>query len=403
MNKYENIILNTLLDKYENSLSYIGLNKVNQTIQFKFSKTTLPDYFKDDGDYFYIINDTCEALQDRNLIRISWKNKIGHLINSVELVKENADSVYNYLKRVKKQEKSNNLLDLLFKYQDKHETLMRFAQYINSRLNENKGIKQYINDENLEEVEWLLIGVEAVISNKEEIFLRELSVKLYNDSKRLEALEKKIKKIIIDFSEEKEEYMSVEDLFSEFNILKNPSFITIKGVGAFSIRGNTVNLEAFTNGIGISSLDLNELQFIPCDKVSKIITIENLTSFNRFNAEEAIIIYLGGYHNEARRNLLKSLYKIYNNLSEFYHFGDIDVGGLRILNHLRTKTGIDIKPLMMNKETLITNQKYCKSLTNNDIKALKDMLESSMYMEFYDLIQYMLSEGIKLEQEIISF
>ena len=191
MNKYENIILNTLLDKYENSLSYIGLNKVNQTIQFKFLKTTLPDYFKDDGDYFYIINDTCEALQDRNLIRISWKNKIGHLINSVELVKENADSVYNYLKRVKKQEKSNNLLDLLFKYQDKHETLMRFAQYINSRLNENKGIKQYINDENLEEVEWLLIGVEAVMSNKEEIFLRELSVKLYNDSKRLEALEKK--------------------------------------------------------------------------------------------------------------------------------------------------------------------------------------------------------------------
>ena len=182
MNKYENIILNTLLDKYENSLSYIGLNKVNQTIQFKFLKTTLPDYFKDDGDYFYIINDTCEALQDRNLIRISWKNKIGHLINSVELVKENADSVYNYLKRVKKQEKSNNLLDLLFKYQDKHETLMRFAQYINSRLNENKGIKQYINDENLEEVEWLLIGVEAVMSNKEEIFLRELSVKLYNDS-----------------------------------------------------------------------------------------------------------------------------------------------------------------------------------------------------------------------------
>lgn len=45
MNKYENIILNTLLDKYENSLSYIGLNKVNQTIQFKFSKTTLPDVF----------------------------------------------------------------------------------------------------------------------------------------------------------------------------------------------------------------------------------------------------------------------------------------------------------------------------------------------------------------------
>ena len=66
-------------------------------------------------------------------------------------------------------------------------------------------------------------------------------------------------------------------------------------MGEFSIRGNTINLEAFTNGIGISSLDLNELQFIPCDKVSKIITIENLTSFNRFNAEEAIIIYLGGY------------------------------------------------------------------------------------------------------------
>lgn len=135
----------------------------------------------------------------------------------------------------------------------------------------------------------------------------------------------------------------------------------------------------------------DELEFIPCEKVSKIITIENLTSFNRFNAEESIIIYLGGYHNEARRNLLKSLYKIYNSLSEFYHFRDIDVGGLRILNHLRTKIGIDIKPLMMNKETLIMNQKYCKILTSNDIKVLKDMLESNMYRKFYELIQYMLS------------
>ena len=59
----------------------------------------------------------------------------------------------------------------LFKYQDKSETLMRFARYIKSRLNENKGVKQYINDENLKEVEWLLIAVEAVMSNKEEIFI----------------------------------------------------------------------------------------------------------------------------------------------------------------------------------------------------------------------------------------
>ena len=75
----------------------------------------------------------------------------------------------------------------------------------------------------------------------------------------------------------------------------------------------------------------------------------------------------------------------------------------------------DYKPSIEGEFTLNEKLRFEKEYTGiyisghplaaveNDIKALKDMLESDMYREFYNLIQYMLSEGIKLEQEIINY
>ena len=129
---------------------------------------------------------------------------------------------------------------------------------------------------------------------------------------------------------------------------------------------------------------------------SKVITIENLTTFNSFVDRDAFVIYLGGYHNSIRRNMIRKIYEN-NPDKKYYHYGDIDAGGFYILQDLRRKTGIPFAPLNMNLGTIKKYKDYTKKLTKNDRSRLKNLLGG----EFDEVINYMLENDCKLEQEAI--
>ena len=129
-------------------------------------------------------------------------------------------------------------------------------------------------------------------------------------------------------------------------------------------------------------------------------TIENLTSFYRFTKENSLVVYLGGYHNSSRRQLLKSIYEQLP-AARYYHFGDIDVGGFQIYYHLRDKTGIPFSTYNMDLETLKKYEKYAKELTDNDSRRLIKIMERRFSEEEQEVARYMLSQKIKLEQECI--
>lgn len=400
MNKYRKLILNSLIDKYEKSRSFIGQNKVNQSINLNFNKRTIKDYFDDSGDSFYEINDVCKELSDKNFINIKWKNnQEDHIIEKVILNKELVEDICEDLCRKDKNNKNSDFLYLLNQYKGLNSVLDNFINYISERLHENKSIKQYIDIEKIDEATNILYALSHVLSNYEDVFLREFSIRLFSDSKKFEAIEKKVVKIIKDFSN-KNAFLETEDILSEFYIFKNPSYVYFKGTGFFSVNNQSVELVNMPNGIGINSLDIADIRFCNISELKRIITIENLTSYNRFKSENTLVIYLGGYHNKARRKLLQEIYKVHKEC-EFFHWGDIDVGGFKIFNHLRKTTEIPFKPFNMDKETLMKYKKYSKSLTSNDEKQLRLMLNNDVYECFHEVIEYMLEIRSKLEQEII--
>ena len=132
---------------------------------------------------------------------------------------------------------------------------------------------------------------------------------------------------------------------------------------------------------------------------SKIMTVENLTSFNRMNTADTFLIFLSGYHNSAKQNLLKKIYS-QNTDKEYYHFGDIDPDGFFILKNLCAKTNINFKPYKMGVIELEKYMTFAKPLEENDITKAKSLIEEGLYV---DVLNYMLENNIKLEQEIISW
>ena len=398
MVQYDRKIINQLLDTYENSLLSTGENKRTIQIEFRFTKTSIPAYFDESSSEYENIHISMKELERKKLIRIIWKdNKQDYLIHKVRLMTDHVEEAYQYVGRRPKRGLEKENVALLQKYLDEEAPVtVAFVNYLLGRLQNHRSVKEYIDLEDRKETERFLRACVLVEQNREPRYLREFSITHFQDSKYFEQIESRIAKVFRRFSEEYGEMDSI-DLLAEYGIYRTPNYVYFKGNAVISIGEATVDLSLLKQGIGMSGEDFPRIRFYDLSRVKKVITIENLTSFFRYCEEDSLMIYLGGYHNRIRRTLLNMIYETIPYVN-YYHFGDMDAGGFSILMDLRKKTGIPFKSYHMDLDTLKEYRQYAKKLNESDRNRLEKI---RIEKEFSEVIDFMLEENIKLEQECI--
>lgn len=426
-------ILNCLIDKYEKSKNFVESNKkivdenkITRKISVKINKL-FPNY-EDEAEYklFIQVNTAVDTLALKEYITVTRKKN--GLIDSIVLNPDKLEEIYHFLSRKPKSETNQQLISLLEHYiaiegsskpverlenenhktttlirtprNDplesilegvlKNEVLSTFCQAQIERIKSNKKPEFFSGD--LTEYANILKAVSELYQLSEETYVRDFSVRVFGDSKTFEKIKSKVISLLFHYGDfPKEE----ETILQELNLVKNQGHIYIKGACRIAINGQIIDFSHLSGDIGISSVLLDNISRIEVSG-NKVITVENLTTFNRFCEENAMIIYLGGYHNTHRRNFIRKLYA-QNPDVLYYHYGDIDAGGFYILLHLRNKTDIHFLPYHMDINTLQQYSRLTKPLTDNDRKRLQNLLDS----EFSEVIQYMLENNCKLEQEAL--
>ena len=404
MVQYDRKVLNHLLDTYENSLLSKGVNKRTIQIEFRFTKTSIPAYFDESSDEYESIHALMKSLENKALIQIIWKdNKQDYLIQKVRLSTDHIEEAYRYVGRKPKRVLEEENTVLLKKYIDLKSSVeaetpitVAFVKFLLERIENHQTVKEYIDLENKKETDRFLQACVLVEQNKKPCYIREFSIVHFQDSKYFEQIEGRVAKIFRQFSREHED-MDTLEILAEYGIYRTPNYVYFKGDARISIGEEIVDLSLLKQGIGVSGEDMMSIQFSDLGRIKKVITIENLTSFFRYWEENSLIIYLGGYHNSIRRNLLKMVYEAIPD-AKYYHFGDIDAGGFSILLDLRNKTGIPFLSYHMDLDTLKQYSRYGKNLKESDRKRLEKMCNNE---EFSEVISFMLEEDIKLEQECI--
>lgn len=389
---YEQVLLKKLLSKYEKSkLSTIGSNK-NIKIALKLNEKNLPEYVNEDS-YLYEkeINNTIYNLSNKNFIEYTLNNG---RIDKITLNLSNIENIYNYLKLDSPKIEREKYLEIATKYKDKGYLTSTFATNVENIINNYKQHNKYFTSP--KELEEIFLILDKLDNQKEEISRRTFSSKYLNDSKRLETILSKIEKIIKECTN-----LDTEDILSNYNVYKNPTFIYLKGSITIKINNQIIDLNKLSHELILSSNHLKDLELINLS-VDNIITVENLTTFYDYPLNNNLIIYLGGYHNEIRKNFLLKLFNFNKDLN-FYHSGDIDAGGFYILNHLIKDTNINFIAKYMDINTLIKYKDYTKELTKEDIKRLTSIKEQPIMNKYLDVIEYMLKYNVKLEQENINY
>ena len=386
-------IINTLLDKYERSRIFHDENKRKIRISLKLSDKPFYHYFADDG-YLYkdLTNKYLEELAKENLIIFQYVD--GELFEiSLNLAK--IDEAYKYVNRLNLSSFYDELINFIDKnYLNYSIISQNFLQNYRNSLIRRKN--PYSNISSLDDLKKVILGIDAIYNNDQDIFMRNFSKKYFLDSKYLENNLSFYKKIIEDNSDL--EFDSDDEFLSYFHIFKNPHYTFIKNGLVLNINGVRIDLDQLNYEISLSDEEIEKLE-IEEIRLKKLITIENLTTFNYFNNKNYIVLYLAGFPNTSKIKLLKKINEK-NNL-ECFHFGDVDKGGFDIFLSLTLKSEINFYPYLMNEKVLTKYHDYCLKLTSNDVLRLEKAKNDTKYEIFKPTIEYMLINNVKLEQEAI--
>lgn len=408
-------VLEHLLNSYERSKTFQGGNQVKQSFSVQIGKL-FPRYLDDaEYDYFCRVNEAMKELGAAALIRT--ESERNGVMKKVVLNVEKLDDCYAYLGRTPRRQEQEELRRIWEKLSVKcageqsdqggnadDEAFKPLRRYIAAqyrRIEKNRNVEYYSH--NLEEYKDLLKAAEAALENREEIYIRSFSIQVFRDSKRMEQLAGKLASLLYQYGE----FQEKETVLEECGIVHTPTYVMIKGNVKFRLGSQEMDLSLLQGDIALSTESLKGLQGITV-LGARVITVENLTSFHDYPAGEDCVVYLGGFHNQVKRDFLMYLYER-NREKEYRHFGDIDAGGFYILEHLKRKTGIAFRSIHMDIETLQQYWKDRKSLTGTDRRRLTQLKEEingrrnqEMKLEDYgDVIDFMLEHNCKLEQEAV--
>ena len=389
-----------LLDVYENSVTYKGQNIKNQSFAIKPEKI----FYEYNGDYtdqdeVNQFNSEMQSLMEFEFVILDYERGIP-VISKIKLNTNSINEIYSVLKREDITVKRNREIKMYTQYMGVHDIMDAFSKSQVERLNDYKDAK-YTSDIAIN----ILKLLKYVLGNNSDIMERELSVAVLGDTKLFEKSYKSRICSIIEEYGELELDLSILDkkekekaILEEYQVFSNPSYIFFKGnVDIHYVDGNSISVTP-DNPIAILSETIARIEMIKVNS-NRIVTVENLTSYNRINDNKSTFIYLSGYHNTAKQRFLK---KIAENNSGvlWFHFGDIDPDGYFILKNLIKKTEISFVPLYMDVQQLKNYKQYCKPLEKNDMVKANSLLK----IHFYDeVMEFMLANNCKLEQEIISW
>lgn len=402
MDQIQKKILNKLLDLYEQSKTFSGTNQVNQTFGVRIEKM-FPKY-QDDAEYelYCSINESVEELKKQQIVDVTYEKNI--VIERIVLNTFHIDKCYKELGRVPKREEHNWLLSYWDRLSEQYgmDLYHPLIAYINAqrvKVSKNQKVEFYRNDQ--KEYKELIQVVISALENEEEIFIRDFSIRIFHDSKRVEQLKTKAETLLFKYGD----YEEKDSVFEELGIVATPTYVMLKGNGEIRLSDQVINLSHLKGDIALSTASLKELQGV---KVfgKRVVIIENLTSFHDYSNFDDFVVYLGGFHNKVKRKFICYLYN-QNSDKEYRHFGDIDAGGFYILEHLKRKTGIAFYSLYMNKQIILNHFDCVKPLTENDKKRLRDLLvlmkkksgDGILIEDYSEVLEFMLKKNCKLEQE----
>jgi hypothetical protein len=365
---------------------------------------TLPGYYSQtDPVPRTTANEQLEELEKFGLVHLAWQpGQKGHLLGAVTLEPEHVERLYALLGRESLAERRRRLCVLLLGDRFRFDGWRKRA--VDRCLDQLKAGKSPTPFD-LDDDGWnrdLLAALLALPGEtKKEVPYRVFSVRVFNDSKRFEALKGAIARLARRQPEWRA--LSNQEALRELGLVANPGHLYLYGPWRLvDGHGQMMSLSEFYPSVGIPTALAGCVEQVRVDAI-RVVCVENLTSFYELvhhegqNRDQCLAaLCLWGNPSPASRHLLRRLADDLPSDIPLLLWADIDYGGLNILAQLRTQVSPRFAPYRMDRRTLDT---HSHSVDERNLARLR---RHPALADLVALIDHMLLKGIKLEQEAVA-
>lgn len=360
------------------------------------------------------IHSELKWLVEQKWLTVSWqKYEMENELAAIEFcahTKGSLEAFYQFCERASRVVREDALRALLLAKLEstsatREDWFVTFVQFLLEQLLAHRSLAP-LNPDDPSGNHDLLLALDALATLSSPTLERALSVRLFNDSKRLEALRPQLVAALRHFSPHADTAGSDEWELLRAHHLHRPQVLTMLA-GPLMLRQGIetgdalLDLTPWVSGLGLPDDLLRSVEIAGCP-ARAILTIENLTSYHEFllrRPSHLLVMYSGGFPHPTLLTFLLKLRAACPALP-LYHWGDIDLGGLRILLHLRQQIGT-VHFLAMHPRVLVSAQARTRPMSANERSQLCLLTQEPLLADCSELLEAMLNQNHKLEQEAL--
>lgn len=409
----QKVILERLLEKYENSKHLLSPGTSSRRVFINSDKGTFPEYTYQDSDIRDKYNAAASELERLKLVKLKWKKGLP-VIEEVSLNLENVEKSYSYLGKTHPWALAKEVEDLVSKSlaRVKVPWICNWKEDVIKNARERLKLPSCCKNGDLSRLKYLLQAFyEYSLLGDSGATMRAFSSKCYDDTKRFEQevepdflrAARKYNSELAQALEEQEDKMGEREQLNFLGLYVRPEFYLLSGKCYICTSSGALDLgTAYPNGIGVPSTLVNLMTGVNMPGIKRIVFIENRTNYDEYLLselnEEELVVYQGGFMGPMKKKFFSKLTANVERDTEVLFWADIDLGGFQMFSQLETIVPT-LKPMRMSGEYVEKFHVHGLKRDSKYLENLKTALRGGRFLKFNDAIEKILEYGVTIEQE----
>ena len=404
----QSVILNRLLDKYENSKHLSEPGTSTRRVMLRIEKKELPEYLYEDAAIRDSYNEAALELEKQHLVQLKWV-KGCPVLSAVILCLDRIIPCYAAAERVHPRVRAKQVSDAvrIALAGVAVPWIMAWKEDVCKSADEQMKVPAFCkkDDASLRDLLGALRGYAALSGS---ITMRAFSSRCFSDTKYFE---RNVRDLFLTIARKydtelalacDENELGEREQLAFLGIYARPELYELAGNCTIQTSQGSICIGAAPYGLALPSTLVDFIMEIDLTAIRSITFIENKTNYDAYvmseKQPEELVVYHGGFLSPQKKRLIASIAHAASETMKIRFWADIDTGGFRMFRHLQELIP-SLTPMRMSGEFVDSFHEYGHARSEEYLSSLRIDMENGKYPLFQDAIEQILDYGVTIEQE----
>lgn len=404
----QRMILNRLLDKYENSRHLSEPGASTRRVMLKVEKKELPGYLYEDAAIRDSYNEAALELEKQHLVQLEWV-KGRPVLSTVVLRLDRIMPCYAAAERVHPRVRAKQVTDAVRAGLGGAAVpwIAAWRDDVCRSVDEEMKVPAFCKKDTAI-LRDLLCAFREYAALSGSITMRAFSSRCFSDTKYFE---RNVRDLFLTVARKydtelalacDENKLGEREQLAYLGIYARPELYELAGNCNIRTNQGCICIGAAPYGLAVPGTLVDFIAEIDLTAIRCITFIENKTNYDAYvlseKQPEELVVYHGGFLSPQKKRLVTLIARAAAETTTIRFWADIDVGGFRMFRHLQELIP-SLMPMRMSGEFVDSFHEHGLARSEAYLSSLRMDMENGKYPLFRDAIERILNYGVTIEQE----